>query len=201
MINDISIKQETIIDAAMKRFSHFGVNKTTLTEIANDLNISKTLLFYYFNDKKSLITAVFEKLVHDFLQEYRHRLLSVTTAKEGLLLYVDVKQEMFKKHRQLAMQVGSIQINHYAPRILKVIIKAQNEALKIVTGLLNKGVERNELHPVDSEKVARILLETIQSFETCMNASTPFPDEKEIDQLAHKQKEAVKLFFNGLKIR
>lgn len=36
MISELSVKQETIVDAALKRFSHFGIDKTTLSEIAGD---------------------------------------------------------------------------------------------------------------------------------------------------------------------
>ena len=64
---DGNIKLDHILEAAIKRFSHFGVNKTTMTEIADDLAISKPALFYYFQDKNSLIAAVAEKLRDEFL--------------------------------------------------------------------------------------------------------------------------------------
>ncbi|RYZ57606.1 MAG: TetR/AcrR family transcriptional regulator, partial [Chitinophagaceae bacterium] len=52
-------KQEAIIEAAIKRFAHFGVAKTTMTEIATDLSLSKASLYYYFPDKLNLYAAVF----------------------------------------------------------------------------------------------------------------------------------------------
>ncbi|MGI8637960.1 MAG: TetR/AcrR family transcriptional regulator, partial [Segetibacter sp.] len=39
-------KRDVIIQAAQKRFSHFGVDKTTMNEIADDLSISKASLYY-----------------------------------------------------------------------------------------------------------------------------------------------------------
>lgn len=44
------LKREAIIEAAIKRFAHFGVGKTTMTEIGNDLSLSKASLYYYFPD-------------------------------------------------------------------------------------------------------------------------------------------------------
>ena len=53
-------KRQLIIDSAIKRFAHFGLSKTTMTEIASDLSMSKALLYYYFPDKISLYSAVLE---------------------------------------------------------------------------------------------------------------------------------------------
>ncbi|RYZ16531.1 MAG: TetR family transcriptional regulator, partial [Chitinophagaceae bacterium] len=33
-------KRESILEAAIRRFAHFGVSKTTMNEIAADLSIS-----------------------------------------------------------------------------------------------------------------------------------------------------------------
>src|SRR5688572_30342757 len=55
-------RQEAIIEAAIKRFAHFGVAKTTMTEIATDLSLSKASLYYYFPDKLNLYAAVFTSI-------------------------------------------------------------------------------------------------------------------------------------------
>jgi AcrR family transcriptional regulator len=47
-------KKTQILDAAYKRFSHYGYSKTTMKEIASDLSMSKALLYYYFPDKSQL---------------------------------------------------------------------------------------------------------------------------------------------------
>ena len=56
-------KREAIIEAAKKRFSHFGVGKTTMNEIADDLSISKASLYYYFPDKLNLYAAVLQTII------------------------------------------------------------------------------------------------------------------------------------------
>ena len=38
------IKKGQIVEAALRRFSHFGIAKTTFTEVAEDLGISKQVL-------------------------------------------------------------------------------------------------------------------------------------------------------------
>jgi AcrR family transcriptional regulator len=46
-------KRDVIIEGAIKRFIHYGINKTTMNEIAEDLSVSKPSLYYYFPDKNS----------------------------------------------------------------------------------------------------------------------------------------------------
>lgn len=199
MTSDISIKKETITEAAMRRFSHFGVNKTTLNEIAKDLNISKTSLFYYFEDKEGLIIAVFEKLVDDFFISYKEKISPNSTAEEALLLLIDTKQEFYKNNMQLALQAGSVQIDRSSSKIIKPIIKAQIKTREIIAGLIETGIKKGNLQQVDSNKVASIILETIQSHEICLKHSSPFPSEKDLDELAEKQKDTIRLFFSGIK--
>lgn len=198
MTTDISIKKETITEAAMRRFSHFGVNKTTLNEIASDLNISKTALFYYFNDKEALIIAVFEKLVEDFLSSYKEKITDDTSAEDALFLLIDSKQEFYKNNMQLALQAGSVQIDHRSTRIMKPIVKAQKDTRQIISSLIDKGIRKGHFQDVDSKKVAAIILETIQSHEICLKHSSPFPSEKDLDDLAKKQKQTIQLFFSGI---
>ena len=56
-------KRGLILDGAIKRFSHFGINKTTMAEIAEDLSVTKPALYYYFPDKQSIIVAVADKII------------------------------------------------------------------------------------------------------------------------------------------
>ncbi|MFD2966033.1 TetR/AcrR family transcriptional regulator [Sphingobacterium bambusae] len=61
-------KKDQIIQAALKRFAHYGFNKTTMSEIAVDLNITKANLYYYYPDKNALIKDVLVHISEDILQ-------------------------------------------------------------------------------------------------------------------------------------
>ena len=63
-------KREVILEKAILRFSHFGIQKTTMNEIADDLSMSKPSMYYYFPDKSALILAVVERII----AEYQERL-------------------------------------------------------------------------------------------------------------------------------
>lgn len=199
MISGSTINQGLIVDAAIRRFSHFGISKTTLSEIAGDLNMSKPSLFYYFNDKDSLIIAVLEKLILEFHNSLRERLSGVSSAEEGVLKFIEAKHDFFKKNMQLAIQSGNIRINRDSPKVLKVMIKAKQETVNILCQLINKGIKNGELHPMDTPRITRLIVETLQLGDASLKNKFPIPTTNEIKQLTKTQKELVTLFFNGLK--
>ena len=48
-------KKEKILEAAIKVFSEKGYDQATMDEIAMEANVSKGLLFFYYENKENLI--------------------------------------------------------------------------------------------------------------------------------------------------
>ena len=54
-------KQQAIINAGFRVFSQNTYKKSPVSEIAAEAGISKSLLFYYFRNKKELYLFLWEK--------------------------------------------------------------------------------------------------------------------------------------------
>ena len=54
-------KQEAIVNAGFRVFSQNSYKKSPMSEIADVAGISKSLLFYYFHNKKELYLFLLEK--------------------------------------------------------------------------------------------------------------------------------------------
>lgn len=193
------VKQDHIVEAAIKRFSHFGINKTTLTEIADDLSVSKPLLFYYFNDKNSLIAAVAGKIIQESMEGFETALQQAHSVEEGLLSIVEVKREYFKKYYLLAIQSDGVDINKIPPEIKELFVGARKKTEKLISALLEKGVQQKALKPLDPEKTSHLLVETLSAFEYCIKGRKAVPEMHDIDEMFNKQKEVLEMFINGLK--
>ena len=72
-------KESMILDAAQKRFAHYGIHKVTMDEIAEDCGLGKASLYYYFPTKEDLFRGVIEREHREFL----HRMEDVA-GKPGL---------------------------------------------------------------------------------------------------------------------
>jgi TetR/AcrR family transcriptional regulator len=196
---DGNIKQEHILEAAIKRFSYFGVNKTTMTEIAEDLAISKPSLFYYFQDKNSLIAAVVEKIMNEFLDEFKAAVEETSCVEQGLLTLVEMKRAYFKKYFLLALQGEAIDINKLPPVLPEIYQKGRKRNQELICGLFRKGIEQNMIAPIDAKRVSELFLETLAALEYCMRARKSIPEMTDIDEMFDKQREVVIMILNGLK--
>lgn len=95
-------KVDIIIEAARKRFAHYGLSKTTMTEIGTDIGMSKAALYYYFADKERLFIAVIKKDIGEFESAVKELLGKPTKASHKLKRYVAVRSEFFHKLLNLA---------------------------------------------------------------------------------------------------
>ena len=66
-------KQQAIINAGLRVFSQNTYKKSPVSEIAKEAGISKSLLFYYFRNKKELYLFLWEKCAQvtiEYMREY-----------------------------------------------------------------------------------------------------------------------------------
>ena len=194
-----SIKQEHILDAAIKRFSYFGVHKTKLTEIAEDLAISKPLLFYYFQDKQSLINAVAGKIMSEFLSAAEKGLTSATSVEIGLANLVAIKREHLKKYFLLALQADTIDLQNVSGDVPAMHQDIQLQLIELIAKLLQKGIDEHQLRPVDTSKTSQLLVETLSAFEYHLKRKHSLPRLTDIDAVFDKQLEVIQMFLQGLK--
>lgn len=192
-------RQEHILEAAIRRFSHFGIHKTTLTEVAEDLSISKQALHYYFADKQSLIAAVQDKITTDYLTAIAKTLETADSTESALVKLIDVKKDFFEKYFMLASQVRGIDNSIGTDKKIEEIKQKLIEEEKgLLAALFQKGIASGELKTLDTAKTASLLLDTITAFTYCISSKS-LPEPKDFKDIYRKQKEVMLLFYNGLK--
>ncbi len=194
-----SVKQEFILEAAIKRFSHFGINKTTLTEIADDLSVSKQSLFYYFPDKQSLIAAVEERIIEEYIDMLGKACDRAANLEEALLEMIDIRSRFVKKYYMLALQFQGNEAVAGAPAIGSIKQKLRQKELALLVMLFEKGIAVKELKPLDALKTCSLILETLSALAYCMQDRTMIPDRETFAASSQKQKEIIQLFYNGLR--
>ncbi len=195
---DNNVKQEQIVEAAIRRFSHFGIAKTTLTEVADDLALSKQVLSYYFPDKQSLVDAASEKLVMDYGRLLKKEMDGAATVEAGLLKLTEVKASFFEKYFMLATQAGQLEaVKNRSVNGWRRVIAEQE--LPLVVCLLEAGVNNGELRPLDAQKAGALLLETLYAFARCVKDKGALPDTAAFREVLAKQQEVIRLFYQGFK--
>ncbi|MTD27076.1 multidrug efflux transporter transcriptional repressor AcrR [Erwinia sorbitola] len=87
--------QETrnqIIDAAIERFSEYGVSKTSLADIASSAGVTRGAIYWHFKNKTDLLNEIWaqsESVMADLELEYQSKYPSdPLSVMRGMLLYV-----------------------------------------------------------------------------------------------------------------
>lgn len=131
-----------IIQAAVKRFTKHGINKTTLEEIARDLRIGKATIYHYFQSKEELYYAAIELRSQEYLDEIQNIFSNEEkTIEERFVEYFLYKNSLGEKYQliyELVLLV--LKDNNFEPELnaLKNLLKKEKELMKNVFNKINK---------------------------------------------------------------
>lgn len=191
-------RRNSILDAAQKRFSHFGVDKTTMNEIADDLGISKASLYYYFKDKLSLYVAVLDRIIDEEIKTTAEFLRN-EDVKKGLYLYLEKRMEFSKKYYRIVEYIHTIA--QTVPKEFKTIFnRAKNFEAKIISDFLEKGKDQGILHVQDPDRMTALLHDCFTGLRVSLLSESWgfFPTENQFEELLAREKELVDVFFKAM---
>ena len=193
-------KRLLIIDAALKRFAHYGLAKTTMTEIAKDISFSKALLYYYFPDKLSLYVSVIEHMMHTLSRDLIKSVEKTSTAAEGILILLQKRQAFIQKYYKLIEYTQMIG-PELPEALFEKFTRARAFELKIITELLTKGNRSGEFFIEDVSFTTEIFVEAVSGihFNILTRAKNIFPDKEEFKLIFLKEKRFAEIFLAGLK--
>lgn len=80
----VTERKEDILDAFMKLVSRFGLDKTTMQEVAKEVGISVGVIYKDFKNKEDLIDAYIDRLEQQFVSQCGNMIESNIPAEELL---------------------------------------------------------------------------------------------------------------------
>jgi AcrR family transcriptional regulator len=201
-ISEKSEKMKLIIQASQKRFGLFGLEKTSMQEIANDLKLSKASLYYYFPDKESLYKAVVEKEQGEFIEYISERILSYHEPEQLLLEYVDARLLYFRT----LLNLSRLRLEAYSglrPGFRESIQRFKEKEKEIIKMIFHKGIHKGIFFITDIDQTASLFLDLLKGLRiTLVNEKeTLFIEQEEFDFLLEKTIAFTNLFIKGLKYK
>ncbi len=198
-MSTVDDKRNQIINAALKRFSHFGIAKTSMSEIAEDLKLSKANLYYYFPDKFSLIEAIAYQIIEESDVVINKALDEITDTLDLLIRMLDIKKVYFEKYYMLIINLHEMNMNEE-----KWMVLAKQLFLRevgTVSRIFKQGIKRNELVTFDVAATSELYVAMIRGLALFCGHAAPHPliDRDELARVTEKQKHAAAIIINGLK--
>ena len=193
-------KRGLILDGAIKRFSHFGINKTTMAEIAEDLSVTKPALYYYFPDKQSIIVAVADKIIKEYLENFIEAFEKHQNTEDALLSLIDLRRHFSEKYFML--HIGEEYTDSYLrdPALMQVVQKTKVKEVEVIASSFQSAINKGEFSNMDTTKTAELFIDTLNGIAVCMKmGKISIPDADTFELLSNKQKDVARIFLNGLK--
>lgn len=193
-----------ITEAAQKRFSMYGMEKTTMQEIAEDLGLSKGSLYYYFPDKEQLYIAVVKKEQDIFLKSLDEEMRLIKSPENLLKAYVRIRLKFFR---------SLLDISRFRYEELKGIRNIKSgtmsefleKQIEIVETIITKGVKKEifHLHRSGAKDVAVLFLDHLKCYgDTLLRKKSVFYlEHEEYEILVKRANMFTDIFINGLKYK
>lgn len=156
-------KREAILNAAHQRLSQYGVKKTTMQEIAQDVGIAVGTLYLYFKNKNEILIAVAEADAQKHLTDTERILRSPMSVSEKLKTYLVSRFRSVRSHRLSGSHAA--ELARAVIRLKPQLQEEQGKAVKSnVLSLLQEGMQSHLFQVDNLEQDLEVFLYSIGYF-------------------------------------
>jgi len=192
-------KRDEIISAAQKLFGRFGLKKTSMSEIANELSMSKGLLYYYFPDKEHLYKAVVEHEMEIFKSNVEDYIYPLGDPAIKLKEYIKIRLNYFRILLNLS-QFRLEDVYGIKSVMGSTWLSVHEYEKKIIIDILQTGNEKKIFNVSDPKEIAELLFDLLRGIRISMinDKQLFYLDDKEFDLLLKKSVRFIDIFIQGL---
>ncbi len=158
-------KQDRILNAAIKEFAYKGYQKASTNEIVKEAEISKGLLFHYFNNKKDMYLFLYSHFMDLSMKQILEKI--DWTNKDLFKRYKNIgflKFELFQKYPEMFNFLKSV-FKEDAPEVKSDIDKKNKQLIdsgyKDMFGDIDVTMFKDGL---DIEKTLNIIFWSLEGF-------------------------------------
>ncbi|WP_370011737.1 TetR/AcrR family transcriptional regulator [Nocardiopsis sp. LDBS0036] len=152
--------RDRIMDAVDELIRTQGIDRISMTDVANSAGITRTALYNYFPDKPALLLAFTEQVNSAFVERYRRELPSGVSAARRLSAFVRLQLEGILAHpHPPAAELGA----SLGPDAYQALAAHVAPMQRLLTEILEEGTAAGEFDPLPAEPVSRLALSMVGS--------------------------------------
>src|SRR5476649_954444 len=141
----VAAKRSTIMAAALEFFSLYGIHGTSLDQVAERADVSKTNLLYYFPSKEDLYVAVLKGLLDVWLAPLK-ALRAEQHPLEAIGEYVRLKLCVSRDHPQ-ASRLFCLEMVQGAPLLKQELGGSLNTLVAAMSGVFRGWIKARGIAP------------------------------------------------------
>jgi len=185
-----------ILEAGEKLFAKKGFYPTTMEEVARAAGLAKGTIYLHFNDKRDLFFSIIEKKLDILLEKIEKEMRKDEFPSQRIKLAIGIHLRFLEENRDFfkIMQALPESLKQEMERKLKGrVIEKQSRYVEILDQLIRKGIRNQEIKPLDSRKLAVILVGMMHSL------TIYWISRKEKGSLSQDDSLVWQVFWEGIK--
>ncbi|WP_433256271.1 TetR/AcrR family transcriptional regulator [Streptosporangium sp. CA-135522] len=168
--------QDRILQAVSRLSRDQGIDAISMTDVANEAGITRTVLYNYFPDKAALLLAFTERVTHYFIESYERELPERASPAERLRAFIRLQLAGLLAHPHPGPADLSAALGPDAYQRLADHVAPMQD---ILTGIIESGVTSGDFHAPDVAATARIILAVIGAERVPLLGGAVTPEEAE----------------------
>jgi AcrR family transcriptional regulator len=150
-----------LIEIASRLFAIHGYAGTSLRDIAEEANITKAALYYYFPNKE----ALYEQIVVDSLEALIDRVNDAVERADGpteqVRAFMLAAADVFAEAPDAWIAGSNVFWSSMGPQIREAAVGRRDRFEKLLRTCIARGVASGEFREVDSATAGRLLLSAL----------------------------------------
>ncbi|WP_192349128.1 TetR/AcrR family transcriptional regulator [Algoriphagus sp. Y33] len=188
---------QDIINGAKKLIQQYGLNKTTMEDIAKSAGKGKSTLYYYFKDKNEIFNAVINLEMDEFFQTVKKAVNKETNEIDMLKTYIVTKIKTLQEKTNLyRFAIENDLEGRFNKDFTNLRNRYDNEEKNLLSSILRKGVKANFFTKeitMEIETLSELLVSCVRGIEMDILINNKFKS------LADKAELLVSVLINGIK--
>ncbi len=153
----VSEKRARIVDAASKLFSQKGYHRTTMRNISEESGIELSYLYKFISSKDDIL-FLFHEYVHSKYSPL-YKMIESSEGEDPVVLMKNILVLILRILRQIPSEILTMysESRHLEKDSLKVVLQKETQMIKIIEGLIKRGVECGKFKVNESFLAANII--------------------------------------------
>ncbi|MBO9592795.1 MAG: TetR/AcrR family transcriptional regulator [Niabella sp.] len=199
-MNKRDLVKKQIGKGAMQCFEKFGLDKTTLEDIAQTVGLNKASLYYYYKNKEDIFIETALREGEDYILALQEKVQLKKGIESQVAYYMQARFNYYKKVLNMN-RVSTDTLNKILPRFFELYDALMNREKLFLAELIRKAMSKGELVQANPAKLASVLINISDALKHSVEQKAILTRGPDIDyaQSLQDMKMLIALIFRGLK--
>lgn len=156
-------RRHEILEAASKSFTLFGYKATTMDQVARIANVGKGTIYTFFGNKEELLQEAVVAMIREMKVETDALIDPSISFMDNAHISL-MKMLQFREKHLLFAKLIEEEKELRTPAVKIMLHQIEKEIVSYVARRIQNGIEKNEIHPCNTEHVAYLLMKSYIAF-------------------------------------